>query len=80
MILDFGTSQGKPNIQKVTVKGSQDIYKYIPGLRDPFSPNNGGTKPGMTVSKVDGYEVVRACTLGMKVHNPMRLARFIPNL
>lgn len=80
LILDFGTSQGKPNIQKVTVKGSQDIYKYIPGLRDPFSPSNSGTKPGMTVSKVDGYEVVRATTFGLKVHNPMRLARFIPNL
>lgn len=80
LILDFGTSQGKPNIQKVRVKGQEDIFKYIPGLRDPFTPNNSATKPGMTVSKVDGYEVLRAHTGGIKVHNPMRMARFIPNL
>jgi hypothetical protein len=80
LILDFGTQQGVANIQKVKVKGSEDIYKYIPGLRDPFSPTNNATKPGMTVSKVDGYEVLRAHVGGVKVHNPMRIARFIPSL
>jgi hypothetical protein len=81
MILDFGTSQGKPNIQKVSVKGANDIFRYIPGLRDPFSAGGmGSSSPSMTVSPVDGYKVLRAHTLGLKVHNPMRIARFIPVL
>jgi hypothetical protein len=80
VIMDFGTQQGKPNIQKVKVRNQEDIYKYIPGLRDPFSANNAMTKPGMTTSKVDGYEVLRASVMGVKVHNPMRMARFIPSL
>jgi hypothetical protein len=82
LILDFGTSQGKPNIQKVNVKGANDIFRYIPGLRDPFSPGGlgGNSAPSMTVSSVDGYKVMRAHTCGLKVHNPMRIARFIPVL
>lgn len=80
LILDFGTSKGKPNIQKVGLKGGKgDAFRYIPGLRDPFTPTNSATAT-MTVSKVDGYEVLRSHVGGMKVHNPMRLARFIPNL
>lgn len=79
LILDFGTTNGQPNIQKVNLKNSE-VFKYIPGLRDPFTPNNPATKPGMTVSKVDGYEVMKSWGGGMKVHNPMRIARFIPNL
>ena len=80
LILDFGTSAGKPNIQKVQVKNNHEIMRYIPGLRDPFSPYNNQTKPSMTVSKVDGYEVMKAYIGGIKVHNPMRMARLIPNL
>lgn len=79
LILDFGTTGGKANIQKVGVKGQSEMYRYIPGLRDPFTPNN-EMKATMTASKVDGYEVMRAHVGGLKVHNPMRLARFIPNL
>lgn len=79
LLLDFGTSAGKPNIQKVTVKGSSEVTRYIPGMRDPFTPNN-PINPTMTVSKVDGYEVLKMYTGGVKVHNPMRIARFIPNI
>lgn len=79
LILDFGTTDGKSNIQKVNAKNT-DAFKYIPGLRDPFTPNNPGSKPGMTVSKVDGYEILKAWGGGIKVHNPMRMARLIPNL
>lgn len=79
LLLDFGTSQGKPNIQKVTVKGQSEGMRYIPGMRDPFTPNT-PTSPTMTASKVDGYEVMKWYTGGVKVHNPMRIARFIPNI
>ncbi len=81
LILDFGTQQGNPNIQKVTLKGGKgEMNRYIPGLRDPFTPNSSGTHGAMTVSKVDGYEIIKAYIGGTKIHNPMRCARFIPNL
>jgi hypothetical protein len=79
LLLDFGTQQGKPNIQKVTVKGQSEGMRYIAGLRDPFTPNN-PVRPTATNSKVDGYEIMKWYTGGVKVHNPMRIARFIPNL
>lgn len=79
LILDFGTQQGRPNIQKVSVKGQVEGMRYIPGMRDPFTPNN-PVKPSMTVSKVDGYEVMKWYIGGVKIHNPMRIARFIPNI
>lgn len=79
LILDFGTQQGQPNIQKVLVKGNNDLFNYIPGMRDPFTPG-AQAKPKQIVSKVDGYTVLRMHTTGLKVHNPMRIARLIPNL
>jgi len=77
---DFGTSSGEPNIQRVALKGDEEIYKYIPGMRDPFSPYNNQTKPGMTASSVDGYEVHKMFIGGLRVKNPMRTARIIPSL
>jgi len=79
LILDFGTSNGSPNIQKVQVKGVDEIFKYIPGMRDPFTPGSQKT-PSMTVSSVDGYELHRMYIGGVKVHNPLRVARYLPNL
>jgi hypothetical protein len=81
LIMDFGTQGGStPNIQKVKRKNNEEIFRYIPGLRDPFSPYNNLTKPSMTVSSVDGYEVHKMFIGGVKVHNPMRMARLIPNI
>lgn len=78
-ILDFGTSSGEPNIQRLVPKGGNEIYKYVPGLRDPFSPNS-GTNPGMIASKVDGYEIIRAITGGIMVKNPMRMGEYVPSV
>lgn len=79
LILDFGTSKGQPNIQKVHVKNNTEILRYIPGMRDPFSPYNNLTKPGTAASSVDGYEVHKMYIGGIKVHNPLRMARLLPN-
>lgn len=79
LIMDFGTQSGVDNIQKVVVKGEADMFRYLPGLRDPFSAQ-GGLTPGLTASTVDGYKVMKGSIMGVKVHNPMRLARFIPNI
>lgn len=79
LILDFGTQQGKPNIQKVGVKGQTEGMRYISGLRDPFTPNSPMTAKS-TSSSVDGYKVMKWFIGGVKVHNPLRVARFIPNV
>lgn len=80
LVMDFGTQGGQNNIQKVKIKGFDEAYRYIPGLRDPFSATGEATKPGMTASSVDGYKVMKAFWGGVKVCNPMRMARLLPNL
>lgn len=83
-IWDFGTDKGKPNIQLVKPKGTMQtgLYKYVPGLRCPYTPNNSwdANTPSLAANKTDGYELVRMDQLGVKVHNPMRCARLKPNL
>jgi hypothetical protein len=69
-LLDFGTANGEPNIQRVGLKGDEEIYKYIPGMRTPFDPYNGLTKPGMAASSIGG----------LRVKNPMRTMRIIPSI
>lgn len=76
-IMDFGTQDGNPNIQMVRLKGQPEVFGYVAGLRDPYSPG-GGAKAMST--GVDGYTMHRADWLGMKVHNPMRLGEWIPNM
>ena len=76
-IMDFGTSGGNPNIQLVRVKGQDEVFGYIPGLRDPYTPGN---KVKQMASPVDGYTIHRADWCGVKIHNPMRLGEWIPNI
>lgn len=79
-LFDFGTASGEPNIQRVAMKGDEEIYKYIPGMRDPFNPYNNLSKPGVSASSVDGYEVHKMFIGGIRVKNPMRTMRIIPSL
>ncbi len=76
-IMDFGTSSGQPNIQLVRIKGQDEVFGYIAGLRDPYTPGN---KVKNMNSGVDGYEIHRADWFGLKIHNPLRLGEFIPNM
>lgn len=77
-IMDFGTSMGQPNIQQVRIKGQDEVFGVVPGLRDPYSPGGTARAPKVMVSKVDGYEVTRADWCGIKVHNPLRMGEWIP--
>lgn len=79
-IWDFGTSNGKRNIQRTYLEGDEEIFKYIPGARDPFSPYNNLTAPGMATSSKDGYEVFKMFIGGIMVRNPLRTARIIPSI
>ena len=79
-IMDFGTSSGNPNIQQVRLKGQDEVFAYLPGLRDPYTPGGARTSPKLMASKVDGYEITRADWCGIKVHNPLRMGEWIPNI
>lgn len=78
-IMDFGTAQGEPNIQLVRVKGNEEQFNYIPGIRDPYSPGGQG-RAKMAVSPVDGYEIHKTDWVGIMVRNPMRMSEWIPNV
>lgn len=79
-IWDFGTTNGKPNIQKVAVKDNEEFFRYIPGMRDPFSPYNKPTAPQTTASSVDGYAVFKQYIGGIMLRNPLKTGRIIPNI
>lgn len=78
-IMDFGSAKGQPNIQLVRANGYEEVFKYLPGLRDPYSPGGKGT-PGMMATPVDGYEIHKADWCGIMVRNPMRMGEWIPNI
>jgi len=76
-IMDIGTTNGEPNIQKVYVKGSENIWGYEPGLRDPFSPEG---KMSIMAHATDGYTIHRASQCGAIVYDPSRTKSLIPNI
>ena len=78
-IMDFGTSQGRPNIQLVRSKNNPETFGYVPGLRDPYTPGGQGT-PKMMATDVDGYVIHKADWSGVLVRNPMRMGEWIPNV
>ena len=49
-------------------------------MRDPFTPYNNLTKPGMAATSVDGYEIHKMFLGGLRVKNPMRTMRIVPSL
>lgn len=79
-IMDFGTQKGQPNIQLVRVKGQDEVFGYEPGLRDPYSIGGNGRSPKIMAHGVDGYTIHRADWAGVKVHNPLRMGEWIPDL
>lgn len=83
-IWDFGTDKGTPNIQLVKPKGTMQtgLYRYVAGLRSPYSlPSSwDGMTPTPASNAIDGYQLIRQDQLGVKVNNPMRCARILPNL
>jgi hypothetical protein len=76
-IMDIGTTDGMPNIQKVGVKGMPIIHKYVAGLRNPFDPAGAVTAIG---SAVDAWEEHKMFIGGVIVRDPSKTASFIPNI
>lgn len=79
LIMDIGTTNGKPNIEKVVVKGNEEMTSYVPGMRDPFTPYNKVSTPRMAATLKDGYSVGKMYIGGIKVNNPTKIARILPN-
>jgi len=76
-ILNMGTSDGGPNIQKVYLKKNGDVRGFIPGLRDPFTI---GKPNRIMASPVDGWTEHRAFTGGAIIKDPTRTATYKPNV
>jgi hypothetical protein len=74
-IMNMGTSDGRPNIQKVALAKFGDIRGYEPGLRDPFTI--GQTNRIMSNPK-DAWTEHRAYTGGAIVYDPTRTATYKP--
>lgn len=74
-IMNMGTSDGRPNIQKVSLEKFGDIRGYEPGLRDPFTI--GQTNRIMSNPK-DAWTEHRAYTGGAIVYDPTRTATYKP--
>lgn len=74
-IMNIGTTEGNPNIQKVAVRGRENITWHVDGSTSPFGPMNGGP----SASHVDGYEWFAQGTQSVMLRNPLSVAELIPN-
>lgn len=79
-ILDMGTSNGAPNIQKCMPRNFQSIRSLIPGIRsNPYAPDlKGGFR--LASHPIDGYQIIRMEIFGAKVTDPTRTARMVPSI
>ena len=75
-ILDIGTYDGKPNIQKVAQRGYEDIKGYEPGLRNPFEID----KMNIMSTSTDGYKYHRMFIGGAIVYDPTRCLVLKPQI
>jgi len=76
-ILNMGTSDGRPNIQKVFMSPFGDIRGYEPGLREPFTI---GQQVRIMSNPVDAWTEHRAFTGGALIYDPTRTAVYEPNI
>lgn len=79
-IWDFGTTSGQPNIQRVAVKGDEEIYAFVPGMRDGFNAYNNLSSPRAVSSLKDGYSVRKMFQGAIQVNNILKTGRIIPSI
>lgn len=70
-------AQEEPNIQKVLVKGMEDIRDYQSGFRNPFTGEVGGGNMGRME---DSATMTAYCMLGAMVKDPSRTASLVPTI
>jgi len=74
-ILYIGSME-EPNIQKIKVKGDDELRGYMAGIRDPFSGRRGGIMQLME----DSATMTAMCGTGAMVKDPSRTLTFKPAL
>lgn len=75
-ILYIGSME-EPNIQKIKVKGSDELRGYIAGIRNPFTGRRGGEMQTME----DSATMTALCEgYGAMVKDPSRTASLIPSI
>jgi len=72
-ILYIGSME-EPNIQKIKVKGDDELRGYMAGIRDPFSGRRGGIMQLME----DSATMTAMCGTGAMVKDPSRTATLKP--
>jgi hypothetical protein len=68
--MDIG---GEAGVKRVTPRGFTEVFRYFPGMRDPFSVGGKASNPTMAVSKVDGYEIHGMWQGGLMVTDPTKM-------
>lgn len=80
-ILDFGTTEGRPNIQRVELEGQPDILAHLPGMRSAFSKDNGSENmPKTVVTKTDADTIMYMSWIGAIIWNPTKIIQFKPSV
>lgn len=74
-ILYIGSME-EPNIQKVKVRGSDELRGYQAGIRNPFDGRRGGTMQTMEDSAI----MTAMCEIGALVKDPSRTATLKPSI
>jgi len=72
-ILYIGSME-EPNIQKIKVRGDDELRGYMAGIRDPFSGRRGGVMQLME----DSATMTAMCGTGAMVKDPSRTMTFKP--
>ena len=72
-ILYIGSME-EPNIQKIKVRGDDELRGYMAGIRDPFSGRRGGIMQLME----DSATMTAMCGTGAMVKDPSRTMTFKP--
>ena len=75
-ILFMGSTE-EPNIQKIAIKGMEDIRDYQAGFRNPFTGEVGGGNMGRME---DSATLTGYCMLGAMVKDPSRTASLVPTI
>lgn len=74
-ILYIGSME-EPNIQKIKVRGDDELRGYKAGIRDPFTGRRGGVMNHMEDSAI----ITAMCGTGAMVKDPTRTATLIPSI
>ena len=74
-ILYIGSME-EPNIQKIKVKGDDELRGYMAGIRDPFSGRRGGVMQLME----DSATMTAMCGTGAMVKDPSRTLTLKPSI